>query len=103
MDPSGDQTAQAIHDEFLRLGARQIMVPEAGALCFYGKSNLKITHVQLCLNQYQIIEAGGGGSTTTTVEEAKKLGACVRIRPRESRKDLVAILLPKYPEWVKNG
>jgi len=71
-----------------------------GSLCFYGKSVNAITHIAMMINEYQVIEAGGGDSTTVTLEEAKKRGACVRVKAFGHRKDLVATILPNYPHWV---
>lgn len=101
-DPKGDQTAQVLHDLLLQQGGRPLTDPKAGAIVFYGKTPSQITHVSLCLNTQQIIEAGGGGSATTSVVEAAKTGACVRVRPFVDRKDRVAMVMPNYPIWVTN-
>lgn len=101
-DPKGDQTAQALHDTLLVQGGVLLKSPKAGALCFYGRTPTKITHVSIAINEYQIIEAGGGDSTTTSVVEAAKKDACVRVMPFDRRKDVVAIVLPNYPLWVTN-
>lgn len=103
VDPRGDQNSQTLHDILLMNGGLILQVPKAGAICFYGKTPKSITHVSICMNQYQIIEAGGGDSTTTSVVEAAKRDACVRVRPLDRRKDLVAIVMPNYPQWVING
>lgn len=100
-DPPGFNSAQMIHDWLIGGGKALGNGQSAGALCFYGKSTNQITHVAMMINEYQIIEAGGGDSTTTSVEIAKKQGACVRIRPFGHRKDLLVIVMPNYPEWVK--
>lgn len=100
-DPFGDQTAQALYDHLFEFA--KITEPQAGALCFYGKTGNDIRHVALMINSHQIIEAGGGGPTTKTVTDAISQNACVRIRPYNQRKDLVAVIMPKYPEWVING
>lgn len=101
-DPKYDQSSQALHDELLKAGGTLISSAKVGAIAFYGKSNKAITHVAFCLNEHQIIEAGGGDSTCTTLEAAIKKDACVRIMPVNRRKDLVAIVMPKYEGWV-NG
>jgi len=102
-DPKGDQTCQSLHDLLLMSGGITLPTPKAGALCFYGKAPKALTHVSLCLNQYQIIEAGGGDSSTTSVVEAAKRDACVRVRPVDRRKDLITYVMPNYPTWVING
>jgi len=102
-DPQGDQGAQGIHDLLLKAGGLPLKNPQAGAICFYGKNPSQITHVSFCITEHQIIEAGGGGANTTSVSEAAKHDACVRVRPIDGRKDLVEIVLPKYPLWVTSG
>ena len=94
IDPSGDQSAQALYDHFEKNSTHGVF--SLGALAFYGESTTKISHVAFCIDAYRLIEAGGGDSTTTTVEEAKKRGACVRVRQIKDRTDFVAILKPSY-------
>lgn len=94
MDPPGDQTAQALFNHFERDANWNVYA--LGALAFYGKSVREISHVAFCLDQYLCIEAGGGGSLTTSAQAAAAQNAFVRIRPITRRKDLVAVLKPKY-------
>jgi cell wall-associated NlpC family hydrolase len=93
-DPKGDQSAQALYDYFSTAGDFNKI--KAGALAFYGKNVLNISHVAFCLNEYQMIEAGGGDSTTLNADDARKRGAMVRIRLIKSRPDLVAVIRPRY-------
>lgn len=99
MDPPGFNNAQMLHDWLLKHGSASVL--GTGAFCFYGKSINEIKHISLMLNPHLIIEAGGGDSSTTNIEVAKKQGACVRIRPFGHRKDLVSVIMPKYPDWVE--
>lgn len=94
-DPPGDQTAQGLFNIFQKSG---VLNPRqhAGALCFYGRSATKITHVGFCLNQYQMIEAGGGGSRTKTEADAIRDNAFIRVRLINRRQDLVSIIRPMY-------
>lgn len=55
--------------------------PQPGDLLFFGASRGEISHVAVCLNEFQMIEAGGTDKD-----------GMVRIRPLSWRKDLVAIL-----------
>jgi len=96
MDPSGDQTAQALFDYFLNSSNRN-PPPCRGVLCFYGRSAREITHIAWMINSLQVIEAGGGGSKTTSLEAAIAQNAFIRLRHYLHRKDLVAMLLPEYP------
>lgn len=94
IDPPGDQTAQELYNKLepqSRFGTYG-----AGCLAFYGKSLKEITHVALMIDQYRIIEAAGGGSKTLTLEDAKRDGACVRIRLLKHRNDFVGTLKPNY-------
>lgn len=91
---SEDLTAQMLYDRFERDGTVNKYQP--GSLAFYGESVTKITHVALLINQYQIIESGGAGSNSKSFEDAKRLGAMVRIRHINNRSDLVAVIGPRY-------
>jgi peptidoglycan DL-endopeptidase CwlO len=99
IDPPGNQNSQAFYTHFSTKGVGSIL--DFGALCFYGPSVSTINHIAFMINENQVIEAGGGGSATKTVEDAKLIGAFVRVRPFDHRKDLVAIIMPVYPDWVK--
>lgn len=101
MDPKGDQTAQGLYNHFLSAGRKSL--PGPANLVFYGKSDQSISHVALMLDEIRMVEAGGGGSRTTDRAAASRDKAFVRIRPYDSRKDIVAIIFPNYPEWVTNG
>jgi cell wall-associated NlpC family hydrolase len=94
MDPPGDQTAQALFDHFEKVSEWNRY--GAGALVFYGKSVREITHVAMMVDSYRIIEAGGGGSATVSSEVAARQNAYVRIRHISRRKDIVALLRPRY-------
>ena len=94
LDPPGDQTAQKLFDHFEKNGSLNTYAP--GSIAFFGKSVSEITHVAFCIDRYRMIEAGGGGRTCINVDEAIKAGAFVRMRLITSRKDLVAIIKPRY-------
>lgn len=103
IDPPGDQTAQSLYEYFKGRSAEGAR--DTGALVFYGKSLIKITHVGMiiCDNNdgcLSMIEAGGGGSSTNSPEDAAKQNAYVRIRPFNARTDIVSVLLPKALPWV---
>lgn len=91
--PNGfDASSQGLYNYFTINGAQKTKRPHAGCLAFYGKDVNKITHVALCMNDRQVIEAAGGGSSTKTHADAVRDKAHVRVRPVDYRKDLVAIL-----------
>lgn len=94
LDPTGDQTAQALWEYFKKEGDAAPK-PRAGALAFYG-SRYRISHVAFCINDHQIIEAGGGGKKTRSKEDAANHNAFIRLRPIDHRKDLIEIRMPCY-------
>ena len=75
-----DDTAQGIFNKFNKQTNLRVK-PQSGDLLFFGESGSKITHVAVCLNEFQMIEAGGTDKT-----------GMVRIRPLSWRKDLIGIL-----------
>lgn len=94
VDPKGDQTAQGLFDYFSKTGDWNKYL--AGSLAFFGESVTKITHVGFCLDEYRMIEAGGGDHLTLTPLDAAKKNAFIRVRLINSRKDLVAVIRPRY-------
>jgi cell wall-associated NlpC family hydrolase len=87
--PSGDWTAQELHDGFAKILNTDFHSVELGDLVFYGGGPGRITHVMLALSSGQVVGASGGGRTTTTIEEARRLGAQVKVKPLNYRSDLV--------------
>lgn len=75
-----DDTAQGIYGTFNKQTNLKDK-PQPGMLLFFGESSKKISHVAVCLNEFQMIEAGGTDKD-----------GMVRIRPLSWRKDMVAIL-----------
>lgn len=94
LDLPGDQTAQALYDHFAKDGTWGVY--GCGSLAFYGAAANKITHVAIMIDTYRIFEFGGGGSKTNTLEDASNQNAYGRIRLLKNRKDLVAVIKPKY-------
>lgn len=103
IDPAGDQTAQILFNHFNQTANQdKDQTVRAGSLAFYGQSREKITHVAFMIDTWRMIEAGGGGSKTLTLADAERDIAFVRVRPFFRRKDLVAMIHPKYPDWVQD-
>lgn len=94
IDPTGDQTAQALYDAFEKNGSYGVCA--AGSLAFFGKDVTHITHVGFCLDPYRMIEAAGGGSKTVDLKSAIDSEAFVKVSLIKSRQDLVAIIKPHY-------
>lgn len=94
IDPPGDQTAQGLYNALELNSSHGVRGP--GAIAFYGKSVLQISHVGFCLDAYRMIHAGGGDSTCKTPADAAKKGAFVKVNLINYRSDLVAVLRPQY-------
>lgn len=86
-----DLSAQMLFDKFAGQSAR-LDVPQSGHLLFFGRGFANISHVAIAINSKQMIEAGGGRSNTITKEDAANQNAFVRIRPIDSRSDLVSVV-----------
>ncbi len=71
-------------------------VSRAGSLAFYGKGPEKIVHVGILVDSETMIEAGGGDRSTLSVTDAEERNAFVRERPVNYRRDLFAVIMPKY-------
>lgn len=89
--PSGDKTAQGIHDAIMDKSGHVVprMYVAANDLLFFGKDTKHITHVAVALDNCLMVEAGGGGSKCTSPDKSTGM---VRVRPISWRKDLVAAL-----------
>lgn len=90
--PNVDLTAQGIYDILYR----QLGWYNSGKgkekpddILFFGKDAKHISHVAICIGDGLMVEAGGGGSKCKTPATSTGM---VRVRPIESRKDLVAAL-----------
>lgn len=107
--PRGDASGQMIHDYFTKnmdetmsnLAFDYRKAPPVGTLVFFGKSTKQITHIGLMINEAQMAEAGGGDRGLLTTEEAAAKNAYVKIRPFTRRKDVVDMIVPKYPSYAR--
>lgn len=95
---SSDHTADMLYRKFLKEGKPS--TGEACALAFYGSVN-KVTHVATLVSPELIVEAGGGGSASTSSAAAASLNAYMRMRYVKQRGDLVAIIMPNWPAYIK--
>ena len=87
--PAKDLTAQGIYKALAGHGWRQGFRMEADDVLFFGKDLGHVTHVAICIGGGLMVEAGGGGSKCKSVATSTGM---VRVRPVESRSDLVAAL-----------
>jgi len=99
VDPRGDQTCQTLYRYFMRQGCK--ISREAGALAFYGKSQTSIVHVGFCIDQVRMISAAGGDRNTTRLQHAIDNNAYVKVLPIDYRLDLVACIMPNYPDSLR--
>lgn len=96
VDPPGDQSSHALYIHFLKHGIlRKKKKAYSGDLAFFGKKK-RISHVGFAIDSYKMVEAAGGDERTRTLTDAQAHNAYVRVRPIRSRRDLVAIIAPKY-------
>lgn len=82
-----DATSQGIYDKFKSWEIQESV--RKGDIVFFGKDSKSITHVAVAIDSSRMIEAGGGDSKS--VDEG-----FVRIRPFGWRKDMVAIVRPRW-------
>jgi cell wall-associated NlpC family hydrolase len=89
--PQKDMTAQGIHDALMDKSDHVVPRPFIATddILFFGKDAKRITHVAIAIDNDLMIEAGGGDSKCKTAATSTGM---VRIRPIESRKDLVSAL-----------
>ena len=98
---SEDLSAQEIYDRLVKQGGtivdlgKRVGYP-VGSFIFYDGGSPKISHVAFMVDTFSVLEAGGGSSTTNSVEKARDLGACVREVFWQHRKDVRAIVFPKF-------
>lgn len=90
-----DYSAQGLWDKFkdkkVNPGVDIRFLNEA-VLIFYGKSETEITHIEMSVGEGLSIGASGGDSSTLTMEDAIKMNAFIKIRPIQSRKDIVGFI-----------
>jgi cell wall-associated NlpC family hydrolase len=92
--PGVDLTAQGLYDALESSASSGVHQP--GAIAFFGKNVLNITHVGFMIDSYRMVEAGGGGSRVVDLKSACENKAYIRVRPIKNRSDLVAVLKPSY-------
>jgi len=90
--PAGDWTAAGLRANFATIKEKEPEAVELGDLVFYGVDPQHITHIMLGLGGGLVIGASGGGHLTTTVEEARRIGAQVKVKPVGYRDDCVSVL-----------
>jgi cell wall-associated NlpC family hydrolase len=83
--PAGDWTADGLGNSFAIRGG---LSPQLGDLILYGTTE-KVTHVMIYVGGGMVCGASGGGSKTVNEVEAKKIGACVKIKKMTYRGDLL--------------
>ncbi len=88
---SGDWTAALLYDKFAVTEQGHL-----GCLVFYHSSRnpQRIIHVEFCLGDGLAIGASGGGSSTTSIATAMAQNAFIKIRPIDSRKNLLGFTDP---------
>lgn len=93
-----DMRAVDLHKTLSGLGWRSGL--REGSILFFGDSRNKITHVEIAISTQLMIGASGGGRNTISREIASQQNAFVKIRPINSRGDLVACLIPELGKHI---
>lgn len=83
----GDWTADGLWRRWKEDQETYEIVPRAGCLVFFGAHSA--THIEIAINSWQTIGASGGGSRTLTIEDAIRDNAFIKVRPINSRSDLL--------------
>jgi len=89
---SGDWTAAELAAHLQHVGECRIDEADVGDLVFYAPDGIHISHVMVALGRGLCVGASGGGPDTETFDDARKLGAAVKVKPIRYRSDLVKIL-----------
>lgn len=92
--PKETFNSQSMYDYWSKYGTKS--APALGGIVFFGKSESRIVHVALCIDEKRMIEAANGDSNCDNLEEAIKRMALVKISPISRRKDLIGIYMPNY-------
>jgi cell wall-associated NlpC family hydrolase len=93
-----NSNAQILFDHFSKGENHKSVLPELGALVFYGNSATSIDHVEMALNGHQQIGANGGGEHIKTLTDAIASHAYVKVTPIYQGPKLQGIFMPFYPE-----
>jgi len=106
-DPSKDDStwAQRLFNQFqnntfIKTPEAIADSPRAGYLMFCRqKSDGKIFHVELCVDEKRTVGASGGGSKTVTKEDAIRDNAFIKMRPIEGRWNRAKVELVFVDPW----
>ena len=101
IDPPGDQTAQGYYNHWSsKIDRGCWFIAKAkiafGDMLFFGSDRSNITHIAIGINRFLLFEAGGGGRDCKTIEDARRLGASVRLRPIDTRRDFLCAIRPCF-------
>lgn len=88
----GDWTA---HGLWIKFGDNDVVPPpRQGDLVFWDRSDGRVIHVEMCIDEHHSIGASSGGSTTVTIEDAIEKNAYIKVRPFRSRPRIAGFLDP---------
>ncbi len=76
--------------------------PRAGDAVFYG-SGSNVSHVMMATGDGRVIGATGGGRNTKTESDARAIGAEVKYKPIDYRKDLISYGIAPTPDTPLDG
>ena len=87
------------HGLWIMFANMEVKKPIAGCLVFWKRSDGRIVHVEMCIDDKHSIGASGGGGTTITIEDAIQKNAYIKVRPFLSRRHIRGFLDP----FMKGG
>lgn len=87
----GDWTAHGLWERYKN---NVVERPKEGDLVFWNRSDSRVIHVEMCIDQFFSIGASSGGATTITIEDAIKKNAYIKVRPFRSRPSIAGFLDP---------
>lgn len=99
LGPKEDVTAAGLCAHLLIHGEES--EPKTGAFVIYGKDTDNIIHIDFMIDDNRVIGMRGGDSSTTNSDRADLARAFCKIRPFGDRKDILYIIMPKYPSWIE--
>ena len=87
------------HGLWMMFANNEVAIPVEGCLVFWKRSDGRIIHVEMCIDERRSIGASGGGGTTVTIEDAIQKNAYIKIRPFRTRPHIKGFLDP----FMKGG
>lgn len=82
------------HGLWVMFASKEVSKPVAGCLVFWKRSDGRIVHVEMCIDDRHSVGASGGGGATITIEDAIQRNAYIKVRPFRTRPHIRGFLDP---------